>query len=911
MWKRRFIWWVFAALALFMPLEAIWGRSGCDVYSHQAFSPQDTSTCALVRRGFELNARDRPKRAEKLFHSALTQTALQKDRFLEAHAYRGLSDALFLESKYPAAKADAEKALSIFVGLKDARAIALMHDDLGLIAIQDGNRKLAAQLLDRAYSEFEALGDDNGRLHVLLDQLHEVGESDPRVYSWLDRAGSLARELHDHSAQAEVEHARGDYAFADGKYALAMRSYDRALVSLRKSGEPRAKAYVLTSLGRLYREMDDPTRARQCYRAALRLQVGADDLVGEMQTVNSIAVSYDSQKDWTKATRYYRQALVLARRTGSPRVIRFALGNLGGEYVSSGEPSRAIPILRKVAAEENSPYIAAYRYESLSKAYSDLGQNTLALQAVNEAVQLRRFRSDESDLVDSLAQRAIVLSRLGRPEIGLKDTDEALQILEKLRAHLVPNDFLKRGFGNAEQRIYDTAIQLRFQQHDYRSAAEAMEAGRSRAFLDLLATREDARKPKVRRIAANTAPGVRLATLSADSTNYAAPLSAHDMAGFARNLHSTILSYWTTRDALYIVVVSPSGRFAGVRVKVGQEQLRRMIALTPGKSGSIGFAAASTGSPSATDVWRRLYDLLIKPVEAYLPPQRGALLTIIPHGSLFRLPFCALRDRQNHYLVDRYATVYVPAAEVLRFTQESEERARRRESQFLLVSYPGSAGIAGRSFSRGATGNGPPSLAWANDEVEAIHSLLRSQRSRVMKNVQASVSAVTAAMQHSTMIHIASHGEFDDHNPLASFLLLAPDRRGSSTAFRQGRLTAAEILRLHIAAKLVVLSACQTSVGKITGDGVLGLTRAFFAAGAASVVATQWAVADKPSDWLMTRFYQNILHGMTEAQALRSAQLSLIADLRKGRITVDTPLGCLRIPEAPRFWAGYVLEGNP
>lgn len=907
--RGRLIWPLGAALLVFPSLPGFCRQPTCNIYARSAPSRQDNSTCADARRGFRWISKNRPARAEALFRIALAKSTQANNPFLEAHSHRGLSDALFLEGKYPASKAEAEKALKIFIGLKDARAIALLHEDLGLIANQNGNRKLAAQLLEQAYGEFKALGDDHDRLLVLLDQIHEW-VSDAKVTTQIARASSLARALHDDSALGQIESYRGDYAFADGNYALALASYQRSLKLLKEAGDSWQQSYALTSLGRLYRELNDPVRARKCYRTALRLQASYGDILGEMQSVNAIAVSYDEQKNWSEATGYYRKALVLARRTGSPRAIRFALGNLGGEYAESGRPARAIPILRKVVSEENNLFIAAYRYQSLSEAYFDLSQYEFALNAVNQAVRLRRQSSNEDGLVDSLTLRARILSRLGKSDRGLADTDEALHILEQIRTHLVPNDFLKRGFGDAEQQVYDVAIEIRFGQGDFRSAAEAAEAGRSRAFMDLLATREDA-------TGQNASTGVKharmvpaLAAVSTDSTVYTAPLSAENMAGFARKLNSTLICYWATKDALYIIVVKPDGKFAGARVPVSRARLRRMIARIPGAPGSLGMAGTEA-IPPGDDVWRQLYELLIEPISAYLPRRRGSLLTIIPHGPLFRVPFCALRDRKGHYLVERYATNYVPAAETLKFTEENEKSALATENRFLLVSYGRPPGVVNLTASARSAIEVPGTLAWADTEVREIHSLLKSRRGMLLESKQASVSRVIAAMRHSTLIHVADHAEFNEAHPLASFLQLAPDPNAASATVRSGRLTAAEILNLHIPADLVVLSACHTSAGKISGDGVLGMTRAFFAAGAASIVATQWAIADKPSDLLMTRFYRYLLAGMSKAEALRSAQLDQIEDLRKGRVGIETALGRLIIPETPRYWAGFVLDGNP
>jgi CHAT domain-containing protein len=222
---------------------------------------------------------------------------------------------------------------------------------------------------------------------------------------------------------------------------------------------------------------------------------------------------------------------------------------------------------------------------------------------------------------------------------------------------------------------------------------------RSRAFLDLLATRENPANPAAATTAAS-APSVNpLAAIAADSADYTAPFSADDMASFARRLQSTLISYWTTQDALYIIVVDQAGKFAGVRVKVGREKLRRMVARTLNASEQLGFAPTEKTAPG-TDSWQKLYNILIEPIAAFLPRKRGSLLAIIPHGPLFRLPFCALQDRNGHYLLERYATYYLPAAAVLQFTEQNEKKALQRQEHFLLVSYGGPPGPAGRSVSR-------------------------------------------------------------------------------------------------------------------------------------------------------------------------------------------------------------------
>src|SRR5262249_27155466 len=126
-----------------------------------------------------------------------------------------------------------------------------------------------------------------------------------------------------------------------------------------------------------------------------------------------------------------------------------------------------------------------------------------------------------------------------------------------------------------------------------------------------------------------------------------------------------------------------------------------------------------------------------------------------------------------------------------------------------------------------------------------------------------------------------------------------------------GLLTAQEIYSWQLDADLVVLSACRSAGGLITGDGMATFARAFIYAGASSIVASLWDVADEPTNRLLPAFYRTWLGGATKARALRSAQLELIRALRTGTVQVDTPAGRVALPEQPLFWAGFALIGEP
>jgi CHAT domain-containing protein len=180
-----------------------------------------------------------------------------------------------------------------------------------------------------------------------------------------------------------------------------------------------------------------------------------------------------------------------------------------------------------------------------------------------------------------------------------------------------------------------------------------------------------------------------------------------------------------------------------------------------------------------------------------------------------------------------------------------------------------------------------PDLPGAAEEARAIAQLFNTQP---LIGNQATESAVTEKIGQADIVHLATHGILDNIRGLQSSLALAPT--GKETAATDGFLTAREVLRLNLNASLVVLSACDTGRGVINGDGVVGLSRSFMAAGTPSIVVSLWSVPDSPTAELMKAFYLNLGQRMDKAQALRQAMLSTLKQHPK-----------------PLDWAGFILLG--
>jgi CHAT domain-containing protein len=437
------------------------------------------------------------------------------------------------------------------------------------------------------------------------------------------------------------------------------------------------------------------------------------------------------------------------------------------------------------------------------------------------------------------------------------------------------------------------------QQRDVRQALETAERARARALLDLLATRDVNRQPADK---AADVPG---------------------MIGTARRLQSTLLVYWLTPDAVYIWTIAPDGAIHDARVDVPLEKVIGLVAATrapasqDAAAGMFALKAASSRRP-----WRELHDLLIAPVRTHLPKSPDALITIVPHGPLAQLSFAALQDDQGSYLLERYTLHYTPAVGVLAYTAKHQGGPVTPDARSaLLVGDPGElpAGLDGAPLS---------ALPWARREVTEVAELLGGTAT-VLTDAEASEAAVRDRLSGRSLLHFATHGIVREDETLGSFLALRGDAQTISTraasSATDGRLTADEVYELKLDADLVVLSACSSALGPTGTEGVIGFTRAFLYAGAASVIATSWNVPDASSYELMHRFYRarrdtrsNATATVTStARALRAAQLSTLAALRQGEVTISTSGDSngrgttVALPDHPLFWAGFIVVGEP
>jgi CHAT domain-containing protein len=837
------------------------------------------------------------------FQAVIDFAHSQNDELWAARGLLGLGSIAYRKGQYAAARPQLLEAAAVFERLRALFELGLAENTLGEVAELTDQRDDAVRYYERAVATYDALGDRRSRAGAAYNALRTSDRQSP---DRLDRLAALRQEaatLGDRELEGAVLHTWGDNLYTRGDFAGAIEKLDAAVVILEGSVNSPELGTVYTSIGRIYRLHGQLNAALQYQLKALTLHEKLGPSVQLVQSLNAVAVTYADLGNGKLAKDYYERALLLADTVASTGARSFLRANFGVFLAGAGDAARGRALIVE-ALPDAAPAQKALRYTQLAEIDLLLHRTEDAASDADQAVAACGSALTQLDCARARISRARVALTRADEAAALADHEAALEIIEATHAQLGAEDFLKQGFDRLWAPAYSLAIELHFRRGEVGEALDDAERARSRALLDLLASR-NLHSDQPRPAAPATTRGTRSASIRSDAS--AGSATTADLTATAARLHSSLLLYWVADDKIYEWVVAPNGALSSASVTVSRSKLDELVRATSAfadEAASRGPAARTRGEQAIPLVmkpraaWRDLYDLLIRPIAHDLPSTPGARLTIVPHGPLINVPFAALRDPQGRYLLERYAVHSVTAGAMLEYTRARPDDPR--SGPMLLVADPAQPPRI--------PGDPPlPRLPGANTEVRAIARLLPAARTTVLADAAATEPRVLAAAPHQTVLHFATHAIIRDADPLESFLALGRPADGSAS----GQLSADKIYGLTLDANLVVLSACRSGEGVPTGDGIAALARAFFYAGASSMIVSLWDIADEPTNRLLPAFYREWLKGADKARALRAAQLQLIADLRAGRVKVSTPLGEIVVPEDPAFWAAFILLGDP
>lgn len=669
-------------------------------------------------------------------------------------------------------------------------------------------------------------------------------------------SGDAALMLHNLGRLAEV---REDIAGAEG---FERRSSD-LLAKLDPNGLEFAAS--LARLGRTALRRGDVNGAEELHRRALAIREKSDPGgLGVAESDRDLGQIAETRRDFDKAEEYQLRALSLreqlARGTQEHAdslfrmaALRRAMGQMPENEELLGQ---ALQIIESRAAKLDGTegdrlsfrvQYAPYYGEYLDALLSD--KRPEQAFAVSE-------RSLARSLLEMMAERDLMLSA---------DLPSELKQARKL------NDGL---YDSVQAQLLDLP------------AGESAQKESLMARLVGLSNERDLIAERIRRASPRVA-----------ALQYPQPL---DLEGAWQTLDpGTLLLSYSVGPEHSVLFVLPAGgtgaRLSVFTIAAGQRELRsrveefRKLIEHGGPSGRAVLAEKS----------RALYDLLVKPAEGQIGAARRLL--IVPDGALRILPFAALR-RENRLLVEWKPLHTVVSMTVYAELKKMRGRAADAPIEWLAFGdprFPETANRAPQTVSaelRAASQRGLEleRLPFSQDEVKSIAALY-PRHSQTYLGLDATEDRAKSLSPAARLIHFAVHAFLDEDNPLDSALVLTvPERRGEGRD--NGLLQAWEIIeQVRLNADLVVLSACETGLGKEErGEGLIGLTRAFQYAGARSILASLWRVDDRKTAQLMTEFYTAMRSGKSKDEALQTAQLNLIR-----RNAAD-----------PYYWAAFSLIGD-
>ncbi len=796
-----------------------------------------------------------------------------------------------------------QEALSLWRTLDDSRMEAYALNEMGLIYGDIGEYQKALDSYTQARTTYKLIGDLRGQAGMITN----IG--------WV--YGAL------------------------GEYKKAIEFTEQALEAHRVLGDRHYEPLLLSNIGANYAKLGEYQKALDIHLQVLAIRRAGNDRGGQAITLNNIANCYDRLGERQKALDYYGQALSLMPAVGSVYYTATTLNHIGALYYDLGERQKALDyfsqalILRRTIGDlkgeaatlshiarlerdRGNLIEARNRIEAALAAVESLRANIASQQLrVSFFASVRQYHEFNIDLLMRLHKQR---PSEGFDALALQASEKSrarslLELLTEARAELrqgVDPALLERE-RSLRQMISDKAdgqMRLLSGKHtEERATAAAKE-------IDALTTDYEQVEAQIRQ----TSP--RYAALIEP-----VPLTLKEIQSDVLDEETLLLEYALGEEKSFLWAVTPTSissfelpkraeiESAARRVYEAVTARHRIAPKETPEQRRRRLERADAEYPEASASLSRM---LIGPVTQQLVTKR---LLIVGEGMLQYVPFSALPSlgtEGSRPLVMDHEIVSLPSSSVLEILRRESAGRKPAGKTLAVLADPvfskddPRVPSSGKSRAAAVEETSPTADAKRSAGESGLADLARLRFSRLEANevtrlvadkmkLEALDFAANRALATSAdlgqyrIVHFATHGLINNRRPeLSGVVLSLVDGQGRP---QNGFLRLYDIYNLKLRADLVVLSACQTALGKeYKGEGLVGLTRGFMYAGAPRVVASLWRIDDRATSELMKRFYQEMLgQGLRPAAALRAAQVSMWKDRRS---------------QAPHYWAAFTFQGE-
>ncbi len=784
------------------------------------------------------------------------------DKMSVATALNSIAGVEYIRGQNAKALEAYQRSLKLNEELNNAEGAASVLNNIGLVYLDQGNYLKSLDSFQRSL----ALTDPSDKLGITstllnMGYLYSALGNYPLALDYLQRTMAQAEQLGAKPVTWKALQGIGMVKRNQGNFGESLDYLQKALAILNSSGSKDRMTEILTEIGAVYYAQRDYPHALESFQKSLDL--GQTIGIKAPATLNAIALTYDTQGDHSKGLEFGQRAAELARETDQNEVLWQAHTTAGFAYVGLRNSEKA-----KQAFAEAIRIIDKLRDQvpGAETEHEEFFENKLAPYTAMIGLLLAEDNDQEALAFAERAKGRVLLDVLRG---GRTNINKAMSASERQREQELTAELIALNTQIAREKIHDKPDSSRL--GDLNTRLEKARLKREDFQTSLYAAHPELKTQR------GEAEAWRL-----------------EQAGqLLPDNKSAFLEYVVAPDRLYLFVVTKDTRndaslktytipLKRDQVAARVEKFRRRLA-----NHDLDYADSAA----------ELYNLVIKPAQAQLQGRNN--LVIVPDDVLWDLPFQALQPASGHYLIEDCAISYAPSLTVLHAMIAKRRQTKASEPSLLAIGNP-SIGKVTIERARNVLSEGLAPLPEAERQVKILGQLYGPSRSRIYIGPDASEDRVKSEAASYRILQLATHGVLNNANPMYSHIVLSQSAGDSK---EDGLLEAWEIMDLDLKADLVVLSACDTARGRIgAGEGVIGLTWAFFVAGSSTTVVSQWSVESASTTELMLSFHRNLKapagglpYAMSKAEALRKAQLKLLRTKRY---------------QHPFFWAGFVVVGD-
>lgn len=833
----------------------------------------------------------------------------------------------------------------------DSLLIGIVYDNLGGVYFRKGNYPKSLEFRQKALLYFKGI-DAPGRVAITLNNIGSVYKQLSlygRALEYYNHSFELQKELDNLFSLSLLYDKIGDVQRELGNYAQSIVAYQKSLKYSRQAGVPQRTGTALNNIGLLYKSLGGYQQASDYYRQSLAIKKEVSGPRSVATTTKNLGKVLWKQGKIKEATDKYKKALALREQVGNPYDIASSLNTMveielhnknykqAREYAHQikaiGDSTNNYSILEYAAAYFGEISVAEGRDQAALQYYQKAYAYSTYLPASKQLGILQKLARQhhklKSDSAVVYGQKAVDIIEQNRMNAGAasefrteyfkkhsdfykelaswvlqyeQDTDRVFQLIEQAKARSFSDDLAKASQNIDQQLPEEVQVRRKKQQNNIDSLYSRLEASNN-------AEEQAQISGKIRTTELNYAAYENKLTSEypeLEKMKRSEPIDLQHAQSLT-DKKTAVLEYAIAGNELVMFLIGQD------EVRVEQFSLTDNQPLDEELISRIAFfremILSNAGRNKLEAASDELYNILIKPFTKSL--EHYTNLIIVPDGALAYLPFEALLQ-DGRYLIKDFRIKYEPSLTSLTLLDEPEPDGGKE-----LLAVAGSQ-FSGNLRERPSSTNQLSALPSTIIEVDSIAS--HFQQVSMLKDEQVSEQALKNLLQQNRYryVHLATHGIIDENSPDRSGLTLSAEGEISASSKEDGMLRSSEIFGLDINSDMVVLSACNTGLGKIVeGEGMLGMQRSFFYAGAATVVVSLWNVYDRSTALLMNEFYKALITNETEegwintmmrwagwdqsipfgkkATAMRQAKLKMI----------DHPLF-----NHPVYWAPFIVVGR-